>query len=203
MPRTDRAPRRRLDPDARRATILATAADAFAEQPYADVSLAAIARTAEASESLIHKYFGTKPELYTRVVEAAIDDLRTRQEEADAALPANSPARDRVRTSLLVYLDHIADHPTGWATPFLISGNEPEQALAVRRAARAAYVDSLAALLIPDPTPRRRYALWGYYGFLDAACLAWVESGCPDADRHPLVNAALGALEGAIGDWGR
>ena len=27
-------------------------------------------------------------------------------------------------------------------------------------------------------------------------------AGCPAADRGPLVEAALGALQGALGDWG-
>ena len=35
-----------------------------------------------------------------------------------------------------------------------------------------------------------------------AACQAWVDAGCPERDRHPLTEAALGALEGALGDWG-
>ena len=48
---------------------------------------------------------------------------------------------------------------------------------------------------------RHRYALWGYLGFIDAACLHWVERGCPDEERWGLVDAALGALEGGLGDW--
>ena len=29
----------------------------------------------------------------------------------------------------------------------------------------------------------------------------WVHAGCPDDQRHSLVDAALGCLEGALGDW--
>ena len=48
---------------------------------------------------------------------------------------------------------------------------------------------------------RHRYALWGYLGFIDAACLHWVERGCPDEERWGVIDAALGALEGGLGDW--
>ena len=48
---------------------------------------------------------------------------------------------------------------------------------------------------------RTSFALWGYLGFLDDACLRWVHAGCPDDQRHSLVDAALGCLEGALGDW--
>ncbi|HEX2704370.1 MAG TPA: hypothetical protein VHM65_01320, partial [Candidatus Lustribacter sp.] len=112
------------------------------------------------------------------------------------------PARDRVRASLLVYLDHIGERSTGWAAPFLHAGNDPDPAAEVRRQARGASVGRLRALLQPSVAPRHDYALPGFFGFLDGACLEWVRRGCPEHDRHPLVEAALGALEGALGDWG-
>ena len=49
--------------------------------------------------------------------------------------------------------------------------------------------------------PRHAYALAGYFGFVDAATLRWLGAGCPEAERYPLVDAALGALQGALGDW--
>lgn len=194
--------RRRLDPEERRATILAAAARQFAAHPYADVSLARVGAEAGASEALVHKYFATKAVLYTEVLAGALGDLAHRTAAADAALPPHTSTRDRVRTSLLVFLDHVAEHPTGWASPFHSDARDPEPAREVRRAARAAYVDALASALRPDPAPRRRYAVSAFYGFLEAASRMWVDAGCPDADRHPLVEATLGALEGALGDWG-
>ncbi|MBI5027533.1 MAG: TetR/AcrR family transcriptional regulator, partial [Actinobacteria bacterium] len=37
---------------------------------------------------------------------------------------------------------------------------------------------------------------------LGAAAQQWASDGCPDNDRAPLVESALGSLEGALGDWG-
>lgn len=200
-PRTDRTPRHRLDAEERREAILSTARDLYAKAPYADVSAGQIAAAAGASSALVFHYFNSKAELYAAVVANAIDTLAAAQKAADAALDPGVPARDRVRSSILVYLDHIASHPTTWAGP-LLGGEEPSQAIRVRQQARARYVQTLRDLLNPAQWPRHDYALWGYFGFLDQACLRWVEAGCPDEDRHPLIDAALGSLQGALGDWG-
>jgi AcrR family transcriptional regulator len=197
----DRSPRQRLDVDQRREAILAAARGLYAQAPYAEVSMAQVAQAAGASPALVFHYFGSKAGLYAAVVDGAIQSLAAAQREADAGLPAGVPARDRVRASLLIYLDHVATHPRSWAAP-LTGGEEPGEAQKVRHHARAAYVAALLELLKLAPWPRYDYALWGYFGFLDQACLQWVNQGCPESDRHALVDAALGALEGALGDWG-
>jgi AcrR family transcriptional regulator len=201
MVRTDRTQRRRLDPGERRERILAAATDAFAVAPYDEVSVAAIAAQAEASEPLVYRYFTGKADLYAQIVMRAIADLLGRQAAALDALPGGVPVRDRVRTTTLVYLDHVAAHPRGWASPLHRPGSEPEQAATIRREARRDYVERLRELLAPATTVRHEFALWGFFGFLDAACLCWVERGCPGDERESLADTALGALEGALGDW--
>ena len=80
-------------------------------------------------------------------------------------------------------------------------GVEPAAGAAVRVAARRDYADRLESLLGPSAEGRHDYAVRGYLGFVDAACRRWVDHGCPDDEREPLIAAALGALEGALGDW--
>ena len=63
------------------------------------------------------------------------------------------------------------------------SGSEPAGAARVRARARSDYVERLGRLLGPGEQPRRRYALWGYLGFIDTAYLHWVEHGYPDEKR--------------------
>lgn len=201
MARTDRKPRQRLDPDARKAAILDAAADVFVEQAYGEVTVSAVAARAGASEALIYRYFTGKEGLYVALVQLAIDDLRARHDVAQGALPAGVSLRDRVRESVIVHLDHIAGHPAAWAAPLARPGSEPATAAALRVGARREYVDQLRDLLNPSAEERHEYALWGYFGFLDAVCLRWVEQGCPVDGRWPLVDTALGALEGALGDW--
>lgn len=198
---TGRARRQRLDVAARREAILAAALRCYAEAPYAEVSVADVAREAHSSTALVFHYFGSKAALYGEVVTAAVAELSRTQQAAIEAIPEGAPRRDRVRASILIYLDHIAAHPRTWAAP-LLGGEEPPEAVTVRHQARASYVEALRGLLRPAAWTRHDYALWGYFGFLDQACLRWVSQGCPNDQRDALADAALGALEGALGDWG-
>lgn len=197
--RPDRAPRRRLDVDERRGAILTAARSLYAKAPYPEVSIAQIAQAAGASPALVFHYFNSKAALYAAVVDAAIEALADAQRAAQAQLDPGVSVTDRVRASLRVYLDHIATHPSTWAAP-LLGGEEPREALDLRQRARARYVVALRDLLKPANGARQDYALWGYFGFLDQACLRWVEAGCPDTERRALIDAALGALQGALDD---
>ncbi len=195
------AVRRRLAPEARRESILAAASSAFTNTPYEQVQVGAVAEAAGASEALVFRYFGTKAGLYAAVVDAAIAELAARRRAALDALPAGVPVRDRVQAIIGVYLDHVAEGALGWSAPLLAPGAEPEPVRAVRRAARDADVAALRALLGVGPWLRHEYAVRGSLGFLDAVGQEWVARGCLDDERESLVAAAVGALEGALGDW--
>lgn len=203
MARTDRQPRSRMNPEQRRAMILDAASQAFAERPFSEVTIASIAAGAGASEALVYQYFPGKAELYTEAVRQVIGDVRDRHDAAQAALPENTSARDRVQTWLMVWLDEIEKRPSGWATAVSGRAMEPVAASELRAAARQDEVERLRGFLLPGRGARATYALQGFIGFFDAACHWWLQHGCPDNERWPMIEAALGALEGALGDWGR
>jgi AcrR family transcriptional regulator len=196
--RSDRRPRQRLDPAQRRTAILDAAREAFAQAPYDQVSLAAVASAAGASEALVHKYFATKSALYAEIVREAIESLLRRQIEADAALGEGATARQRLAVSVEAYLDFVAGAPEGWASPLRDPCDGAAEAARLRAAARERYVTLLRAVLGLPPGPSRDHALHGYLGFLDAACLSWVTAGCPPGQRPALTAAVLGALDGAL-----
>ena len=155
MVRQDRTPRRRLDPDSRREAILAAAAAAFADRPFADVTIASIAADAQASSSLVYRYFAGKEELYAQVVGLAIEELLDKQAAALDALDEGVPVCDRIGAATLVYLDHIASHPDAWAAPLRGSRGEPQAAAELRVRVRADYVERLAGRLAPTQQARR------------------------------------------------
>lgn len=194
------SPRRRLDVQQRRAAILQAAREVYSEQPYGTVPTAVIAKACGASPSLVFHYFGSKAGLYAEVIRGALGELEAAQEQAISALSPGVPVRDRVREALSVYLDHIAAGPTFWGVP-LRGGEEPPEAQAVRSEARARYMERLGELLGVGTFPRHLYAIAGFYGFIDQACARWVQQGCPADQRDLLLDAALGALEGGLGDW--
>lgn len=198
MPRSDRRPRKRLSPEERRTAILGAAAAAFARAPYDQVSVAGIAADAEASEALVHRYFAGKAELYTEILAAAVRNLLERQRQADIELGPQTPARRRLATSLEVYLDFIANASEGWAALRRNPHDGPPAAALLQARTRAHYVSLLRSVLNLTPNRQQDQALYGYLGFVDAACLAWVDDACPDEDRPMLIATALGALEGAL-----
>ena len=96
----------------------------------------------------------------------------------------------------------VATHPDAWAAP-LVGGGYPAPALEVRRGHVQRSAERLTALLASDAWLRHEYAVLGYLGAVEGACLAWVTRGCPPDERGPMIDALLGALEGGLGDWGR
>ena len=125
-----------MDPAERRELILSAARHAFASRPYEEVSLVEVAAEAQASEALVHKYFAGKAGLYAEVLRLAADDLTERTRRADDALPEGSSARDRVRTSVLTYLDFIAERSPGWGTYQALAGHDPGDFTRPERAPR-------------------------------------------------------------------
>jgi AcrR family transcriptional regulator len=201
--RIDKQPRQRLAPQERREAILSAAERAFSEYLYDQVALSAVATGAGASEALVYRYFQGKAGLYTEVVRRAVHDLAERQRGALDALSPGASARDRVRTCAIVYLEHVRENPRGAAAVHRPPAVEPEASAAIRRRARQDDATRIGAFLLPAQGERQAFAIDGYFGFLDAACDRWVDHGCPEDQRWALIEAALGALQGALGDWGR
>ncbi len=87
------------------------------------------------------------------------------------------------------------------AKQIFVGVGEPEAAVAHRRQAASVLVEKLKEITGIGDFARHHWALWGWVGFLEAGGRRWVEAGCPEEQRWPLIDAALGALEGALGDW--
>lgn len=183
MTRTDRNQRRRLAPAARQEAIIEAARLAFAEQPYDQVSMAAIARSAGASEALAYHYFGSKADLHAEVLRGVDESIAEAQAAAVAGLPADAGERERVRAHVDAYLDAIRGDglsPIGGTNPTL---REEQQA-------------RLRALV--GLRSGADYAVTGALAFLDAAVALWLERGAPTAQRVELADAVTGAFLGAV-----
>ncbi|SER01095.1 hypothetical protein SAMN05216188_10768 [Lentzea xinjiangensis] len=160
--------------------------------------MAVIAEAAGASEALVHRYYSTKSRLHEEVVRTAVEALLRRQAEADDALGPGATPRARVSSSIEVYLDFIADAGEGWAAPLRDPHDGSAEAARLRARTREHYVELLRAVLGLSAGEPTDHALRGYLGFLDAACLSWFGAGCPQRQRSTVVEAALGALDGAL-----
>ncbi|WP_290220045.1 TetR/AcrR family transcriptional regulator [Corynebacterium atrinae] len=188
--------RKRLSTSERRLVILDAARKAFRDHDYPDASVPDIAAASGSSQALVFHYFSSKAGLHAALVQDATTRLAAAHRQAIESLPDGSSTRDRIQALLLAHLDAIA------ANPSLVAGpGEPPITREVRDEARAEFVALLRAMLGIGDFARHEWALWGWVGFLDRVARRWQESGCPEDQRWPLIDATLGALEGALGDW--
>lgn len=199
MTRHDRQPRQRLDPDSRREAILSAAAPAFSSAPYDEVKIASISKLAGASDALLYRYFTNKEGLYCAALQTALESLGQHHRTVVANLPAGVSIRDRVQLLILVHLEHLAQPHS--LLPHGPVRAEPRAATTLRSENQAEMIDLLRDQLAPSAQDRHEFALRGFIGFLDAAGDHWVSKGCPEDMRWPLIEAALGSLQGALGDW--
>lgn len=188
--------RRRLSTAERRANILGAARAHFATTSYPEASVPEIAAASGSSQSLVFHYFSSKAGLYAAVVEESLQELLSARLAAVSSFNPGHPVRDRIATLVEVHLDALAADHT------LIPGvGEPEAALQHRRSANEDLVGQLRGIIGVGDFSRHTWALWGWVGFFDQAGRHWVELGCPEDQRWPMIEATLGALEGALGDW--
>lgn len=195
--------RRRLSPQERRSSIVGAAAAAFDASGPDEVVVSGIAASAGVSEALVYHYFASKADLYGAAVAARLAALEDAMAAALAQLHEHQSSRDRVRTCLLAQLDHAAEHPAPWAHTLDAIPGEPRPAAEARTATRERHLALLASFLHADSRPQRHYALVGHITHVGGLIREWARRGCATTERHAVVDVALGALEGALGDWGR
>lgn len=194
--------RTRMNPEDRRRQLLHGATDAFTQRPYEAVSVRDIGDMLGVSEALIFRYFPTKASLYEAVLETALIAMQDAMDIADEDLPDGVPPSDHIRSMILAVLDHLEKLPV----TVLISGAghmEPAEARMLRERMRDDLTQRVQAVVKPNTSHRDAFALSGFVGFLEVSCQRWAAAGCPDEQRWSLVDAALGSLQGALGDWQR
>ena len=193
-------PRSRMAPEKRQAIMITAAIDVFSTTPYEQTSLAHIAQAAGTSEALIHKYFHNKAGLYTAALSSSYQQLQQRQRQ-DQGRYREHATRERLAVALRTYLDFLAAQPRGWALILAHPGNEPQPAFALRSTTQEHYTAEILTMIGGAHNQRDHYAVAGFFGFLAVACARWIRNDCPEDQRHVLIDAALGSLEGALGDW--
>ncbi len=179
----------RLNVDDRRRQLLDLGAELFANHSYDELSMAAIAREAGISKALLYHYFPSKSEYFQATVAAAAEEL------SELTAPdADLPPLEALTASLDAFLTWIEDNAVAYAK--LMQG--ATGAAEVRDLVAGVRDETARRLLeaIDDDQPAVRTAVRGWLGYMDAACLDWVEHR--DIDREQLRNLLLGSLGGAL-----
>ncbi|MBF6079953.1 TetR/AcrR family transcriptional regulator [Nocardia cyriacigeorgica] len=185
---TDGQPRRRrLEPDERRAQILAQAIEMFGERPYAAVSTAELAQRAGVARGLINHYFGNKRDLYLAVVRRMVTLPRI----DDMVVPTGTE-RERVEASVRWLLDTISEHGSTWVkvTSHEGVGDDPDVQQILDQADDAAAERLLLMIGLADSahSASMRAMVRAYGGLVKVAGREWITRGTLTRDQvHELL----------------
>jgi len=184
----------RLEPDARRAHLLAVGAAVFGSKAYDEVQIDQIAQQAGVSRGLLYHYFPSKRAFFAAIVQLGYDEILavTRPD------PALAPAA-QLQAGLEAYVDYVQSHPHMYRAIFrsaasleasvqeVVNRNLDQQAKRILQAMGAS----------PDRTSLTHWAIRAWLAFLIQAVLDWLDRGAKGCDRQPLIAVCLGALAGA------
>jgi AcrR family transcriptional regulator len=186
--------RRRLEPDERRAQILACAIDMFGERPYAAVSTAELAQRAGVARGLINHYFGNKRDLYLAVVRRMVTLPRL-----DDMVAPTGTEREVVEASVHWLLDVISEHGSTWVkvTSHEGVGEDPEVQHILDQADDAAAERMLLMVGRADSahSAELRALVRAFGGLVKAAGREWITRGTlTRAQVHELLADMLRTL---------
>jgi len=147
-------PRRRMPASDRRAVILESAREAFAEGGYHRTSLDQVAERAGVSKALLYEHFDSKRELHAAMLEVHVNELTAR---VNAALATADPGEDRLRAGLEAFFTFLEER-RGTSAILLRNTGDPDvlEWLARLREAVGAQIVALMteeaeALIAADP----------------------------------------------------
>ena len=188
-----RKPRVLLDRPARRAAILAAAAEAFAKRGFGDTAMDDVATAAGITRLIVYRHFESKEALYAAVLQHVRDRLAEELVRADGPRGENVAVRALLAVArtdaagLVLLLRHAPREPQ-----FASYANEFREQM-------IAHSELLMARAHAPTRVRTRWAAETLVSFVLDALLHWIEDGDPDRDGEFLarVDASLPALVAA------
>lgn len=186
----------RLEPDARRAHLLAVGAAVFGTKAYDDVQIDQIAQQAGVSRGLLYHYFPSKRAFFAAIVQVGCDEIL----DATQPDPSRSPMA-QLQASLEAYFDYVESHPHMYRAIFR-SAASLEQTVqdVVNRNLDLQAKRILAGLGGGgEPHSLSYLAIRAWLAFLIQAVLDWLDHGAM-VDRQALIEVCVAALQGATAD---
>src|SRR5689334_22154575 len=182
----------RLGVDERRRLLLELGADLFTRHAYDELSMAKIAREAGISKALLYHYFPSKEAYFVATLEEKAEELQRRTEPNPEL-----PPFEQLSASLDAYLGWIEENAGSYDKLIRNAGAAPEVRALLDRV-RTETAKRVLGGLSPDtpPSPVLRTAVRGWLGFMDGACLDWVNHD--DVDRETLHALLLATLMAAV-----
>ncbi|WP_448315943.1 TetR/AcrR family transcriptional regulator [Streptomyces sp. CO7] len=181
-----------MDPDARRAEILAVARRLFGASSYATVSTSDIAAEAGVARALINHYFGGKRQLYLEVVR----QMMVVPASVSERLPPTT-AEERVSICVDRWLEVVERNRDMWLSAIGLEalGNDPEIDQIMLEADEIATDRVLEAAMMTDVVEGRqklRAMIRAHGGMLKAASREWlVRDTLSRSDLHVMLTRTV------------
>ncbi|MGQ0616391.1 MAG: TetR/AcrR family transcriptional regulator [Acidimicrobiia bacterium] len=171
---------RRLDPEARRAQLLALGLEQLRRRPLGQLLVDDVIRAAGISKGLLFHYFPTKRDFLVAIVRTAADELL-----AAVTTDPDIPVLKQLRAGLEAYIGFIEDQPASYVA--LVRGAAADEALlAVLEDTRAGICDLVLSRIGAPSEPVLRMAIRGWIAMVEETTLVWLrETPC---SREDLLN---------------
>ena len=184
--------RRRLTVEDRRRELLRACLELIGTRPWDEVSMADVARAAGASKPLLYHYFPTKGELYLAAVRAAAEELRAATSPGEDVPPGRALVQ-----ALSAHVDWIDANADAYRAVLQGGLSSDSNVQAIVEASRADVVGRLTrGLGHRRLTPAQRIVVRGWVGFLESACLDWLENR--DLPKPRLVRILAASLTAVV-----
>lgn len=183
------APRRRLEPDARREQILSVAVRLFGERGWADVSTTDVARAAGVARGLINHYFGTKKDLYLEVIRVML----TVPPDTVGKLP-DGDLPTRAGAIVDWFLDVVSQHSRSWLAAISAGGmsGDPDVDRVIDEALDVAADSVLSAVGFEARDAALHAMARSYVGLACSTAREWLERGVLTRPQvYNLLSATL------------
>ncbi len=184
----------RLEPDARRAHLLAVGTAVFGSKAYDEVQVDQIAQQAGVSRGLLYHYFPSKRAFFAAIVQVGYDEIL----EATRPDPALSPAA-QLQAGLEAYFDYVEGHPHMYRAIFRSAARSEAsiQKVVNRNLDRQAQRILKGMGVSRGKSSLTHLAVRAWMAFLIQAVLDWLDQGAP-GNRPALIAMCMGALAGAV-----
>ncbi len=187
------SPRQRLNPDERRARLLAVAAQLFAAHPYDEVLMEDVAERAGVSRALLYRHFPSKRALLAAIYQQVTERLlaKTRLDPADTLV-------EQLIEGLDAHIEYFAENRnTVLAANRELAGDVLIQTI-IADELDVLRERLLGVLPLADNGNRQAVSavLKGWLVFVQVLCLDWLAE--PTCTRAELRDVCIGAVLGAI-----
>ena len=144
---SDYRERRKLPKAALREQIMNAAAELFAAEGYASVSMRKIAKRIGYTPMSIYLHFKDKADLLDCICEQAFADLYRRHERVDAEI---SDPRERLKAGMRTFIDFALQNPSYYRATFIRKGEAMPRRDRIRARTAALKRQQVAAFLDPS-----------------------------------------------------